>query len=290
MGSLELDVAVPRSVACVPHRAFTVTSRLIALTAIALATLLLAMPGAARAADPPTILTAGIDARDQLFVTWSLAPGTTYEMVEFATVPTADRSLPEFFADDNFAGFDSCDLRGCANVTSYTGSYPIQRDRRYFVKVTALDGEDSITSAVWVIDETLPVVPGDTDVGEGDSGRPATGRPFTEVPVPPGTAISLLTQPKSIAGLVRKGVRVSVSCPIACGVSATIKRFGSDTVVARVDKSYRGGGTRPFTLRVTSRGRSQLRPLTRTRLPVRVTAYLFDGSIATFSKTILVRR
>ncbi len=273
-----------------PNPTYTVASRLIAVIAISVAALLLALPGVARAATPPTILTAGFDAEDQLYATWTLAPGTTYEMIEFATVPTPDWSLGEFFADDNFAGFDACDDRSCAGVTSYTSSYPVLRDRRYFVKVTAIDGEDHLNSAVWVIDETQPVRPGDADVGSGETNRPVSGRPFVPVPVPAGTSIALLTPPKTIAGVLRKGLRVTVACPTACGATGLVTRFQRDRVVGRVDKSYGGGGSRPFTMRITAAGRKQLRPLKRTKLRIFVSVFLFDGSIANLSKTITVRR
>ena len=62
-----------------------------------------ALPSAAPAATPPTILTAGFDAQDQLYATWSLAPGTRYYFVMFATLPYADPFLPAFFLEGHFA-------------------------------------------------------------------------------------------------------------------------------------------------------------------------------------------
>lgn len=261
-----------------------------ALRLIAIALTVLALPAPASAATPPAILTAGIDAGDQLYATWRLAPGTSYEMISFGTVPTADAQLRAFFAADNFAGFDACDKRACRTRGSYTSSYPIPRDRRYFVKVTAVDGDDHATSAVWVIDESRPIVPGDTGVGSGETKRPATGRPLATVPVPAGTAIALLAPPKTLAALLRDGVRVRVACPIACAVTATIRRVGRYSPSARVDKSYRTRGTRLFTLRLTATARKQLGSLRSARLRIAVTAFLFDGAVRTSSRTVTVRR
>jgi hypothetical protein len=64
--------------------------------------------GAALAADPPTILTAGIDAGDHLYVTWSLAEGTTYTSAGFASGPWPEPGLPFSFFAGNSAGDSDC--------------------------------------------------------------------------------------------------------------------------------------------------------------------------------------
>ena len=106
--------------------------------ALVAATASLAALARALAADPPTLLTAGIDAQDRLYATWSVAPGTTFDFVTFATVPDPLPGDPTFFADNNFAGFcSSKSLSATCTATGRVADYPSPRDRRYFVKVSA---------------------------------------------------------------------------------------------------------------------------------------------------------
>ena len=59
------------------------------------------------AAAEPQITAAGIDADDRLVATWTLASGTRFESVEFASSPILDDDLPGEFADlDSFAGYE----------------------------------------------------------------------------------------------------------------------------------------------------------------------------------------
>ena len=101
--------------------------------------------------------------------------------------------------------------------------YPLERDRRYVVKVGAKAGEEYVTSAVWVIDETKPLIAGDADIGEGDSNAAVAGKPFdgTDL-IPPGVVPSvpfeLLKAPKTIRGLLRRGVGVRVTNSVAFAV------------------------------------------------------------------------
>src|SRR3954452_21190949 len=137
--------------------------------ALASAAVLLAAPPAALAAEPPTILSAGIDAADHLYATWTLGPGTTFERAAFATSPQPDPFLAGFFLTDNLADAGCTGEAGCTatpQTTSYTSAYPIGRDRRYFVSVTATAGKtEQLVSAVWVIDEAKPLIAGDAPVG-----------------------------------------------------------------------------------------------------------------------------
>ena len=97
--------------------------RSLVIGALMSAAVLLAAPPAALAAEPPTILSAGIDARDQLHATWAVAPGTTFHHVSFATDPAPDPDVPAYFAFDNFATFSSA----MSNPTG-TGDDLVHRD------------------------------------------------------------------------------------------------------------------------------------------------------------------
>lgn len=239
---------------------------------------------AALAADPPTILSAGIDAHDQLYVTWSLAPGTTYSHAGFATVPTLDPVLPGFFADGNFAGFN-CFRKICGGTprsTSYTGSYPVARDRRYFVVVAARAGDDLLASSVWVIDDVKPVIPGEAPLGDEPSNTPAAGKPWdgaSLLPVgsPPSVgSLTVLRRPKTVHGLLVAGVRVRVTCSAACGFVGSLTVGGE--YVAYVEPGWGTGGSRTVVVKPSGRDRAALRRHPRTRVT-------FEGTVAPLEGT-----
>jgi hypothetical protein len=255
-----------------------------------------AVPGTALATTPPTILTAGIDAQDRLYATWSLAPGTTYEQVEFATMPAADDLLPEFFVDDQFADYDSCDLPACASRTSYTSEEPIKRDRRYFVKVTAEQDDESAASAVWVIDETKPLVPGNAKSGDGKSNSPVAGKPFDGTGLfPPGVvpsaSIKVLKAPKTIRGLVSQGVRVRVTSSVAYAAETVMyARGGNGGILGLRAIASATPGTRTFSATVDAKGRASLRRRARERIRLEVVVILPDGTRKKTTRFFTVRR
>ncbi len=198
--------------------------------ALAVAAAALAAPAGALAADPPTILTAGINASDQLYATYSVAPGTTFDFVTLATVPDPDPVLPSFFAEGNFAGFCSSTSpgEGCS-ASAYAAGYPISRDRRYFAKVSAkVDGTTNtyLESAIWVIDDAKPQIPGNAGPGAIPPVGPAVAGhalATTTPPPPVGSAtIKLLSAPKTINGLLLKGVRMRITCSVACSAFGTM--------------------------------------------------------------------
>jgi hypothetical protein len=257
----------------------------------------LAVPGTALATAPPTILTAGFDAQDQLYATWSLAPGTRYRQVEFASLPMRDAELPYYFADGQFAGYNSCRASGCGGKTSFTADYPVTRDRRYFAKVTAIAGQERATSAIWVIDETKPVVPGEAKVGEGDGNNPVAGTPFdiaSFVPpgVVPGASITLLPAPKTIAGLLRRGVRVRATSSVAFVLTASLIDHGGQGADIGVSSlGVATGGTRTVVARVDDAAvRKALRHRLRARLRLDVVVVLPDDTLKRARRSFTVRR
>jgi hypothetical protein len=258
---------------------------------------LVAIPGTAlAAAAPPTILTAGFDVHDQLYATWSLAPGTTYRQVEFATLPVTDPDLPTFFVDGQFADYDSCRKPSCAAKTAYIGSYPLKRDRRFFVKVTARQGSDEASSAIWVIDETKPLVPGEAPLGEGDSNAPVAGKPFDGTGlIPPGVvpsaSIKLLKAPKTIRGLLRQGVRARVTSSVAYSVETTLlDPRGIGEIIGLRSVGSATGGTRTVAAKVDEDARASLRGRKRARIRLEVVVTLPDGTRKMASRYFTVHR
>lgn len=253
-----------------------------------------ANPGAALAVTPPTILTAGFDVEDQLYVTWSLAPGTRLDRVEFATLPMPHAEFPFFFADGQFAGFCSGQLCG---QTSFTVDYPVTRDRRYFVKVTAIAGKERATSAIWVIDETKPVVPGNAKVGEGDGNKPVAGRPFDIASfIPPGVvpraSITLLQAPKTIRGLLRRGVRARATSSVAFVLKATLVDHGGDGFnIGERSLGFATGGTRSVVAKIDDdEARKALPRRGQARMRLYVVVTLPDGTLKRTSRSYTFRR
>ena len=268
----------------------------------------LAAPAAAVAADPPTILTTGIDAQDQLYATWALAVGTTYDHISFATSPDADPVVPAFFIAANFAAF-GCgvppDCDALPTATSFRSSYPIARDRRYFVKVAAqvpgVVGEFP-TSAVWVIDETKPLIAGKAPVGEAaPSNSPAVGRllapgvpPAPPPPPPPPPAARptarfiALPLPRTFGSLRLAGVRLRVTCKAACAASGTLTLNG--VALGRRSTTLSRAGTRTFTVRLSAFGRRRLAGRTRARLKIAARAKPVGGITLRASRTFTVVR
>jgi hypothetical protein len=268
-----------------------------AFAAIAAAAAMLAAPVAAQAADPPTILTAGID-----------AAGTTFDHVSFATSPEPDPGVPSFFLAANFAAF-GCgvppDCDGSQTATSFKSTYPIARDRRYFLKVAA--GVPGVTgafptSAVWIIDESKPVIGGKAPVGEATpTGSPATGRlfapgvpPAPPPPPPPSPAtrprakLVATRVPKTFAALRLSGVRLRVTCNTACSASGTLRLGG--VAIGRRSTSLPRAGTRTITVRPSNFGRRRLSGRSRARLRISAKAKPAGGATVRRSRSFTVVR
>jgi hypothetical protein len=261
------------------------------IAALASAAALLAAPPAARAAaQPPTILTAGIDAADHLYATWSLGAGTAFERVAFATSPEPNPFLAGFFVDDNIADVGCAGLDGCTATvatTSYTSGYPIARDRRYFVEVTAAAAGLQLTSAVWVIDEVKPLIAGEAPVGtpELPTRSPATGRLFAPAP---SASLRVLALPGSIAGVLRGAVRVRVRCAAPCDVDLRLSLDGR-TLVRRTGR-LDGGASTALAFKPTGALRRDLRGRARAHLRISGFVTPLGGVTRRVSRAFDVRR
>ncbi len=227
----------------------------------------------ANAAGEPQITAAGIDAKDRVVVTWMLAPGTTFDSINVATSPIIDPSLADDFADlDNFAGFECSrpptDCEGTRTQTSYRESYAVSRDRRYFVMVNARGPRGKVlTSALWVLDESKPLIPGEPKRSDIPTNTPVLGRPYM-APAPdtiPAPKLALLTPPKTIAGFLRRGLRARLTCP-AVECYALLALDLGDTTSVLESGTVRPGGRRTFVLRPTKALRARLRTRSSARL------------------------
>ena len=265
--------------------------RSLVICALAGAAVLLAAPPAALAAEPPTILSAGIDDADRLFVTWRLGPGTTFERAAFATTPQPDPFLAGFFLSDNLADAGCSGEAGCTatpQTTAYTSAFPIARDRRYFVTVTATAGKaDKLVSAVWVIDETKPLIAGDAPLGNPSrpTRTPATGRLFAPAP---SATLTLLAPPATIARVLRGAVRVRVRCSAPCDVDLRLSLSGR-TLVRRTGRLPAGTSTR-LAFKPTGPLGRDLRGRARARLKIAGTVTPLGGVTTRLARGFTVRR
>jgi len=212
-----------------------------AIVALAIAMLCSGDAAAAVAAGEPQFTAAGIDPQDRFVAAWTLAPGTSFDSIEFATSSLSDPASPGFFAGGNFADFGCVrPAEGCESspaATSYRAPYAIARDRRYFARVSAKGGRGVwLSSPVWVIDETRPLIPGrpPSKAGGPGMGVAALGHLFR--PPPPETLRPpklQLRAPKSIGAYARRGVHVKLTCPDSdCFVQLRV-RLGQATLTAR---------------------------------------------------------
>ncbi len=277
-----------------------------------------AIPGSAFAVEPPVILSAGIDAADRPYVTWRVGAGTTYDHAEFATAPAADPDVLDSFVEANVVAIGCTDApevcEGTPQSTSLTVDYPVARDRRYFVKVTAtIDGTPRhlMVSAVWVIDEAKPLIAGQPpQIADGPpTNAPAAGAllagslPLTLAPSsqplpeplpesggsPAGAALSLLALPRTMSALHGRGVRLRVTCSLApCTTTASL-RLGRVTLVSRRVRFLRAG-MQTVVLKPTAAARRRLRGLARARLRVSAAVTPQRGATRRLSRFFVVQR
>ena len=261
--------------------------------------------GTALAADPPTILTAGIDAGDHLYVTWSLAAGTRYTSAGFASGPWPEPGLPFSFFAGNSAGESDCapppgiadgPCKATPTSTSFTSPRRTVRNRRYFVKVAAeptTGGPPHVTSAVWVIDEDRPLIPGFVPANEGaPTNRPATGHSIGGTPLPavPVPAISLPALPRTIHAVLASRVRLRVTCASFAGaleegtLSLDGRELAGETDFVSADRS------RTFVFRPSGAARTRLKRRSRAELKIRALVRTADGKAKRLSRSFTVRR
>ncbi|MEY2513261.1 MAG: hypothetical protein QOJ89_619 [bacterium] len=250
----------------------------------------LASAAGALAAQAPTILTAGVDANDHLYVTWSLAAGTSFERAVFATTPQPHPFLAGFFADENLGTSDCAGEPGClgtATTTSYVTRRPVKRDRRFFAEVTAVAGLQLLTSAVWVIDEDRPLVVADGLYGDPrrPSNSPAGGRLFAPAP---SASLKLLKLPATISAVLSSAVRVRVGCSASCDVDLRLSLDGQ--TLARRTGRLPAEAAEKLVLRPTGAARAILRVHSRARLRVTGSVTPLGGPTRRIARTFSVRR
>jgi hypothetical protein len=253
-------------------------------------------PAGAVAAGEPTITAAGIDGGDHFVATWRLAPNTRFDTIEFSSTPIPSPLVPGTFAGKNIVASEcSPPPKTCAaapGVTAYRSSDRVARDRRYYVKVSALNSRGHTrTSDVWVIDERKPVLPGGGLPSPTATNSPAIGLPYvaparSTIPRP---ALKLVSRPKLIGGVLRFGVRASVSCPGAVCYALVSLELGKRTLVFS-DATVRPDGSEMFILRPVPRRRAVLRKRTRARLLVRAVITQPGGKRTTLLGHLTARR
>jgi hypothetical protein len=247
----------------------------LAAAAIALAaTLALVAPAFAPAAGEPKIIAAGIDATDRFIISWQLEPDTTFDFLEFSSVAISNPFVPGSFAGRNVvASVCAVPGEGCVappSLTAYRSTDPVSRDRRYFVKVNALQGRRGpLSSDIWIIDPTKPLLPGGGRPAATATNNPELGEPY-KAPARntmPAPRITLRSPPKTIAALVRDGVRVDVACPVFVCYAIVGLQLGKTTLVFS-DTTVRPGASGAFVLRPRPARRAQLQRRTRARIEV----------------------
>ncbi len=261
-----------------------------------LATLVCIAPAPATAASRPQIIAAGLDATDRFVVTWRLEPNTTFDFLEFASVAISNPFTPGTFAGKNIiASICALPTQGCAappSLTAYRSPDPVSRDRRYFVKVNSRRGaRGALSSRVWVIDKEKPLLPGGGRPAATATNKPSLGQPYrppANRTIPPPKLV-LESAPKTIASILRNGVRASVSCPAFSCYAVIGLQLGKTTLVFS-DVTARPGERETFILRPRPARRAALQRRTRARLEVRAELHYPGGKQATLSRRFTVRR
>lgn len=248
------------------------------------------------AAGKPQIIAAGIDATDRFVVSWRLEPGTTFDFLEFSSVAISNPFIPGSFAGKNIiASACAAPAEGCTappELSVYRSPDRVSRDRRYFVKINArMAGRGPLSSDVWVIDQAKPLLPGGGSPSPTPTNTPVLGQPY----VPPARRtippprLSLEKPPKTIAAVLRDGVRAHVTCrAIACYIVIGVK-LGRFTLVFS-DATARPNQRESFVLRPLPAGRARLKRRTRARLDILADIMQPGGKRTRISRRLTVRR
>ncbi len=255
-----------------------------------------AATGVASGTADPQISFAAIDGTDRFAVAWKLAPGTKFEAVHVATTSISDPLLPEAFAGETFVDFEcarpSEDCVLPASATSWRSTRRGSRDRRYYVKVTAVDADgDDRTSAVWVIDDAKPVIPGRPKPSQTPTNMPALGHPFSPPPAAtiPAPTLALQSPPRTIDGVLRRGIRARLACPVAECFGQLELKLGT-TLLTMVEASIRPDGRQTVVLRPLGKRRARLRKRGTTRLSVRTLVLQPGGKRTRLVRSISIER
>ena len=254
------------------------------------------MPAPAAAAGEPLVTIAGIDGTDRFGIAWQLAPNTKFDGVYVATTSIPDPLLPEFFAGETFVDFECArpaeDCRLPASATSWRSTQRGSRDRRYYVKVTAIDAKgEARTSPVWVIDDTKPVIPGRPKPSQTPTNTPTVGHLFSPPPAAdiPTPTLALLSPPKTIDGVLRSGIRARLRCPAAECFGQFELKLGT-TQLTMVEASIRPDGSRSVVLRLRGNRRRQLRARSAARLYIRTLVLQPGGKRTRLARSVSVKR
>jgi hypothetical protein len=255
-----------------------------------------AVPAPAAAAGEPQITVAGIDSTDRFAIAWQLAPNTKFDDVYIATTSIPDPLLPEVFAGETFVDFECArpakDCRLPATATSWRSTRRGSRDRRYYVKVNAIDAKgESRTSPIWVIDDAKPIIPGRPKASQTATNMPALGHLFSPPPAVsiPTTTLALLSPPKTIDGVLRSGIRARLSCPVAECFGQFELKLGSRQLTL-VEASIRPDGSRSVVLRPRGNRRRELRKRSAARLYVRTLVLQPGGKRTRLTRSLSVKR
>lgn len=273
------------------------TRRRLAGAAAAAAALACAAPGPAFAAGEPQIVAAGIDPTDRFVVSWRLEPDTTFGFLEFSSVPILSPFIPGSFAGRNVVASvcapppaQSCPAP--PSLAAFRAPDPVSRDRRYFVRVNARKaGRGLLSSGIWVIDPAKPQLTGGGSPAAAPTNAPALGLPY----VPPGRQtipvprLTLLKPPRTIAAVLRDGVRAQVICPaVVCYVVVALKL--DKTTLVFTDATARADARQRVVLRPRPAGRARLRRRTRARLEVVAEVRQPGAKRTQISRRLRVRR
>jgi hypothetical protein len=261
-----------------------------------LAALACAAPAAAVAAGEPQIVTTGIDATDRFVVTWRLEPETTFEFLEFSSVAISNPFVPGSFAGRNvIASLCAIPKDGCAappTITAYRFPDRVARDRRYYVRVNARRGSRApLSSQTWVIDPTKPLLPGGGRPPADPTNNPAVGEPY-KPPAPgsiPAPRLTLQSPPKTIARLIRDGVRAHIDCPAFVCYAIVALQLGTQVLVFS-DTTARPGVRETFVLRPRPARRALLRRRKRARVTVTADVSQPGGKRTLRARRFTVRR
>lgn len=255
-----------------------------------------AASAAANATGEPQISGAGIDPTDRFVATWVLAPATTFESLEFSSTPIPNPLLPSSFAGrnlvDSTCAAPPATCTAPATLTAYRSTVRVARDRRYYLKVNARDAKGATrTSSVWLVDATKPL-----RIGVGIPSDAPTNTPVLAVPYiapRPGTIprprLILPAPARSIAGVLRYGVRARILCPrVACYALVGLELGKTDLVFS--DTTIAPGGRDTFALRPRPTRQARLARRRRATLTIRAEIVQPGGKTTGLVKSIRVRR
>ncbi len=155
-------------------------------------------------------------------------------------------------------------------LSTFRSTDPVSRDRRYYVKVNARNaGRGPLSSAIWVIDQGKPTVPGGGRPAATPTNKPVLGQPYTAparntIPAP---TLVVPRPPRKIATVLRIGVRAQVSCPRFVCYAIVGVQLGKRTLVFS-DTTVRAGAVGAFVLRPRPNVRRFLQRRRRARVQV----------------------